>query len=199
MKPHRASGLRQSDPGGMAGVLLVDAGLVLLLIGAVSLVRPLRWLGMRSRKMAALWLAAGLGTLALGALLPARLQRSADRRWLLDDFIPASHFSEHHEIRIAAPPERVFAAVQAVTAREIRFFGFSRGSGLRACARLRNRSWLPPRTARSWTSRSAPASAGWRRPPIARSWSERCSEEVARAPVRRRSLPPSIARASRRP
>jgi hypothetical protein len=106
----------------MAGVLLVDAGLVFLLIGAVSLVRSLRWLGMRNRKMAALWLAAGLGTLVSGALLPARLQRSADRRWLLDDFIPVSHFSEHHEIGIAAPPERVFAAVKEVTAREIRFF-----------------------------------------------------------------------------
>ena len=59
----------------MAGVLLVDAGLVLLLIGAVSLVRPLRWLGMRSRKAAALWIGAGLGTLAAGALLPARLKK----------------------------------------------------------------------------------------------------------------------------
>ncbi len=122
MKPHRPSGSRRSDPGGMGGVLLVDAGLVLLLIGAVSLVRPLRWLGMRSRKMAALWLTAGLGTLASGALLPARLQRSTHRGWLLDSFFPVYHFSEHHEVRIAAPPDRVFAAVQAVTAREIRFF-----------------------------------------------------------------------------
>jgi hypothetical protein len=72
--------------------------------------------------MAGLWLAAGFGTLVTGALLPARLQRAADRRWLLDDFIPVYHFSEHHEVRIAASPERVFAAVQAVTAREIRFF-----------------------------------------------------------------------------
>ena len=106
----------------MAGVLLVDAGLVLLLIGAVSLVRPLRWLGIRSRRMAGVWLAAGFGTVAAGALLPARLQRAADRRWLMDDFIPVYHFSEHHEVRIAASPERVFAAVRGVTAREIRFF-----------------------------------------------------------------------------
>lgn len=106
----------------MAGVLLVDAGLALLLIGAVSLVRPLRSIGIRSRKMAGLWLAAGLGTFAAGARLPARLQRAADRRWLMDDFIPVYHFSEHHEVRIQAPPERVFAAVKEVTAREIRFF-----------------------------------------------------------------------------
>jgi hypothetical protein len=103
-------------------VLLVDAGLTLLLIGAVSLVRPLRPLGIRSRRTAGLWLSAGVGALVAGALLPAPLRRVSDRRWLLDDFVPEYHFSEHHEVRIHAPPDRVFAAVRTVTAREIRFF-----------------------------------------------------------------------------
>jgi hypothetical protein len=37
-------------------------------------------------------------------------------------FSPAWQFDERHATRIAAPPERVFAAIHAVTAREIRFF-----------------------------------------------------------------------------
>lgn len=106
----------------MAGVLLVDAGLVLLLIGAASLVRPLRWLGMRSRKAAGMCLMAGLAIFAAGALLPARLQHVPAHRSRLDDSLPDYQFREHHEIRIAAPPERVFAAVHGVRAREIRFF-----------------------------------------------------------------------------
>lgn len=106
----------------MAGVLLVDAGLVLLLIGALSLVRPFRFLGIHSRGTAAMCLAAGLASFAAGALLPARLQHVPAHRSRLDDTVPDYQFREHHEIRIAASPERVFAAVREVTAREIRFF-----------------------------------------------------------------------------
>jgi hypothetical protein len=104
------------------GVLLVDAGLTILLIGAVSLVRPLRRLGIRNRKIAALWLSAGLGVLMAGLFLPAPLERVSQRRMLLDELLPAFQFSEHHEVRVHAPRERVFEAVREVTAREIRFF-----------------------------------------------------------------------------
>jgi len=40
----------------------------------------------------------------------------------LDDILPRWQFRERHAIRIDAPPERVYAAIRAVTAREIRFF-----------------------------------------------------------------------------
>ena len=40
----------------------------------------------------------------------------------LDDILPQWQFRERHTIRIDAPPERVYAAIRAVTAREIRFF-----------------------------------------------------------------------------
>ncbi len=40
----------------------------------------------------------------------------------LDGIAPRWQFRERHSIRIDAPPERVYAAVRAVTAREIRFF-----------------------------------------------------------------------------
>jgi hypothetical protein len=107
---------------GVIGVFLVDAGLALILLGAVSVIRPLRRIGVRSRKQAALWLAAGLGVLAAGLFLPAPLRRASVRRSLLDDFVPAYQFFEHHEIRVQAPSDRVFDAVRRVTAREIRFF-----------------------------------------------------------------------------
>lgn len=40
----------------------------------------------------------------------------------IDEVVPAYQFGEHHEIRIAAPPQRVFAALKAVREREIRLF-----------------------------------------------------------------------------
>ena len=40
----------------------------------------------------------------------------------IDDFAPVFHFREHHSTIVAAPPERVFAAVRAVTADEIALF-----------------------------------------------------------------------------
>jgi hypothetical protein len=40
----------------------------------------------------------------------------------IDEVLPAYQFGEHHETRIAAPPDRVLAAAKAVTAPEIRLF-----------------------------------------------------------------------------
>ena len=40
----------------------------------------------------------------------------------LDEFIPVWQFREHHRRRIAAPPERVFAAIKNVRADEVLFF-----------------------------------------------------------------------------
>jgi hypothetical protein len=40
----------------------------------------------------------------------------------LDAFAPVWHFHEAHRLFVAAPPDRVYAATKAVTAREIRFF-----------------------------------------------------------------------------
>ena len=40
----------------------------------------------------------------------------------LDEFVPVWQFGEHHTIRVAASPERVFDAVKRVRASEITFF-----------------------------------------------------------------------------
>jgi hypothetical protein len=60
---------------------------------------------------------------SLAALLwPARTKRVAEPRTKLDGFMPSWQFDEVHMAHVAAPPERVYAAVRAVTAKEIRYF-----------------------------------------------------------------------------
>jgi len=104
------------------GVLLVDAGLVALLVGCVSLIRPLRFLRIRTRRGAAAVMVAGLALVVAGAALPAPLRRSTAARTRIDDFAAAYQFNERHSIRVQAPPDRVFLAIKTVTADEIRFF-----------------------------------------------------------------------------
>lgn len=104
------------------GVALVDVGIALALTGVVSLARPLRWLKISSRTTGLGVLAAGALLLVVGVMLPAAERRVDAPRTALDRFAPAYQFSEHHEIRVAAPPARTFDAVRCVTAGEITLF-----------------------------------------------------------------------------
>lgn len=104
------------------GTFLIYAGLLLLVAGFLSLLKPLRFLKIRDRRSAAAVFGSGL-VLAVGAaMLPAPLERASGPRTLLDDFVPAYQFHESHSARIHAPKDRVDRAVRSVTAREIRFF-----------------------------------------------------------------------------
>jgi hypothetical protein len=66
--------------------------------------------------------AVGFASLLLGALWPARRRTAASRRSILDDYAPAWQFDERHARRMAAPPARVYAAIRALPAGDIRFF-----------------------------------------------------------------------------
>src|SRR5713226_8635465 len=101
---------------------LIYAGLVLLLAGLLSLLKPLRFLKIRDRRAAAAVLGTGLALALLGATLPAVAVHAVGPRTRLDDFVPDYDFHEIHEVRIHAPAERIFRAVRSVTAGEIRFF-----------------------------------------------------------------------------
>ena len=107
----------------MLGVLLVDLGLALGFAALLSLVRPLRFLGIRTRRFALVVGVVALLVVAAGMLLPAPLRRArkppATR---LDEILPAWQFDEHHETRIHASPEQVETAIRAVTADEILLF-----------------------------------------------------------------------------
>lgn len=103
-------------------VVLLDAGLALVLVGAGAIARPLPRLGLPTRRRGALLSAAG-GALALvAALLPARTLRLDGPPMAIDAVVPRYEFGEAHEIRIHASRERAWSAVLAVTADEIRFF-----------------------------------------------------------------------------
>ncbi len=110
------------DPINLAGVLLIDAGLAAGFLGLVSLAWPLRFLGIRTRRRGAVWLASGAALGLAGVALPAPPRRVPEKVSILDSFIPSYQFSEHHEIRVRATPARVHEAVWRVTAEEIRLF-----------------------------------------------------------------------------
>jgi hypothetical protein len=111
------------DPGPSdMDILLVDLALALALLGLVSFVRPLRFLKVRTRRMALLVFGLGVVLLIVGLSLPVVPPRLPGPRMAIDDIVPSYQFGEHHEILVAAPPDRVLAAARAVTTREIRLF-----------------------------------------------------------------------------
>jgi hypothetical protein len=103
-------------------VIVVYLGLLVSPCRMVSVAKPLRFLGVRTRWAGAGIFLIGLLVAAAGAALPAPLLALPGEKAHLDRFVPACQFREVHAIRIHAPAEVVFRAVQAVTAREIRFF-----------------------------------------------------------------------------
>lgn len=108
--------------GAMLPSYLVYLGLALLVAGMVSLVRPLRFLWIRNRRWAFAIAAAGL-LLALGALFwPLGEKEAATRQAKLDDWMPRWQVAELHSLEVAAPPDKVFAAIRAVRADEILLF-----------------------------------------------------------------------------
>jgi len=90
--------------------------------GVVSLVIPLRFLGIRTRKRGALVLLLGLAAFTVGVYLPVTEARVETPRTRLDEFAPVYQFSEFHSVGIAASKERVDAAVRTVRPEENRFF-----------------------------------------------------------------------------
>jgi hypothetical protein len=103
----------------LAGTILIYVALAAIFLGAVSVVLPLRWIGIASRPHAVGVLFCGVVCSLIGVNLPAPEKRIAGRTTTLDDFVPAYQFAESHAIRIAARRERVFAAIRDVTANEI--------------------------------------------------------------------------------
>ncbi len=106
----------------MAGVVIVDLGLAGMVVAVLSLIRPLAFLGVSDRRLAALLLIASVAVAIIGASLPAREVRINSPQCELDGFFPAYQFHEFHSVRVAAPRERVYRAVQEVHADEIFLF-----------------------------------------------------------------------------
>ena len=105
------------------GAEMVDSYFVYLgfagaFAGFVAVVRPLRFLYIRSRGAAWLVIALGLLLSVLSALLPYRETQVAAATTKLDEWMPRWQVDERHTIEIAAPPEKVFKSIHAVRADE---------------------------------------------------------------------------------
>jgi len=97
-------------------------GLITMFMGGATVLRPLKFLAIKTRWQALAVMAAGFVVVIIGASLPTTESRISAPRTQLDEFIPAWQFSEFHSIRIAAPNEKVYTALKQVTAEEILFF-----------------------------------------------------------------------------
>jgi hypothetical protein len=106
----------------MADSILLYLGLAVALVGLLSVLWPLRFLYIRTRWLATIVAAAGLFLMVVTLSLPVRAKRTTTRATKLDDWMPAWQFGERHEIHVEASPEKVFAAIHAVRAKEILFF-----------------------------------------------------------------------------
>jgi hypothetical protein len=104
------------------GGVLIYLGLVGAAIGLASLLKPLRIVGIRTRKEGLLVLGLGLLAFAAGVYLPVTETRAETHRTRLDEFAPTFQFSESHSILIRAPKDRVYFAIRTVTPAEILFF-----------------------------------------------------------------------------
>src|SRR5688572_6030915 len=97
---------------------LVYLGFALFVIGLVSLIRPLRFLYIRSRRWASAIVSAGL-LLFLGTLLwPYGEKKATTHGTKLDEWMPQWQLAERHTLEVAAAPDKVFSAIRAVRADE---------------------------------------------------------------------------------
>jgi hypothetical protein len=107
---------------GMIDSYFVYLGFTLFFAGFISLIRPLRFIYIRTRRLALMVSGFGL-LLSLGILLlPYRNQEAVNRVTKLDDWMPQWQVGERHVLKVAAPPAKVFAAIHEVRADEILLF-----------------------------------------------------------------------------
>ena len=90
------------------------AGLGVALAGALSVLVPLRFLGIRKRLTGLLVLGAGVLVMVAALSWPAPTLHSPRPHQRLDDFMPSYSFCEFHEMRVSAPPDSVVAAMHRV-------------------------------------------------------------------------------------
>lgn len=117
----------------MVDSILVYLGLALVLAGLLSLIWPMPLLCIRTRSIAAMVATAGVLLVIVALLLPVSTKRIATPTTRLDDWMPAWQFDERHIIHVDAPPEKVFAAIHTVRAKEILFFEVL--TAIRRCGR----------------------------------------------------------------
>jgi len=108
-------------PATLIGVALMYAGLGTIGLGAISLLKPLAFLAIRTRLAGCIVIAVGVLLVVAAVLFPVPLRHGSGEQ-ALDSFVPAYQFYEAHSILIQAPPAAVYAAVKSLTAPEIHWY-----------------------------------------------------------------------------
>jgi hypothetical protein len=106
----------------LIGTILVYTGLAASVLGVVSLLKPLTFLGIVSRSSGLLMLGCGIVVFLIGEGLPVSETQTQARQTGLDEYLPVYQFEEFHSIHVHASRERVFKAIQEVSADEISLF-----------------------------------------------------------------------------
>lgn len=106
----------------MINSAIVYFALIVVATGLVLVVKPIRRFRIPTRRHGLA--VAGVGVLAtgIGLMLPAPESRVAQPATRLDAFAPVWQFNEFHTTAVAAPPARVFEAIERVRADEIFLF-----------------------------------------------------------------------------
>jgi len=119
--------------GAMVDSFMVYLGLTLFLAGLFSLVWPMRFLAIRSRRVAAMVMGAGLLLGSAMLALPVSSKEVTGPLTKLDQWMPRWQVEERHTVHVAASPEKILAAIHAVKAKEI--FLFRTLTAIRRCGR----------------------------------------------------------------
>jgi hypothetical protein len=104
------------------GGIFLYAGLAVTLAGVLSILIPLRFLRIRTRKQGLLTLIFGLLLFGAGVYMPVTETRVEPARTHFDEFMPAFQFREFHSVTVGASKERVDRAIREVCPEEVRFF-----------------------------------------------------------------------------
>jgi hypothetical protein len=106
----------------MAFSFALYASALVALAGAISILRPLRIIGIRNRWWA--WLALAAGVTGAWAVLtrPVLANYVTHPSRQLDAFMPIYQFEEQYEIPVRATPDRIYRAILTVSADEIPFY-----------------------------------------------------------------------------
>ena len=106
----------------MIDSVLVYLGCGLMFIGVISLLRPLRFLHIRTRRIGAAVAAGGLVLALITLALPVHTKNVSVAASNIDRWRPEWQFAEKHITHVQAPPEGFYAAIRAVRANEVLLF-----------------------------------------------------------------------------
>jgi len=123
-------------------VVAIDFGLVCVLLGFLSVCKPIRAIGITTRRRGWILILAGFIAMAIGMYLPVRETRVAKAQTRLDEFAPVYQFHEWHTTTVEATPNRVYAAMKAVEPDEI--FGYRALTWIRRFGRSSKPNILNP-------------------------------------------------------